>query len=118
MTRLEYTDGTSITLEEAAALIEAEGVLIQGWYCNPNGRRCLVGVLDGWGKTHPYTRQKTQQTMAWLASHNLSSRDNDRFKGTIISVFSDEAAFVRFGEGSYKTISEPQPVTHFQIACQ
>ena len=83
MTRLEYTDGSSITLEEAAALIEAEGKLITVVFGDSLGRRCLTAVLEnrrGQGTFH--ARRLSHESNIWLSLHGVYIQDNDYFVGT------------------------------------
>ena len=44
---IRFTDGTSLTGEEAAQLVESEGRLITDHLINPDGERCAGGVLVG-----------------------------------------------------------------------
>ena len=84
MTRLEYTDGTSITLEEAAALIEAEGRLAVGSFSKDNGARCLFGALEGWSPSQDRRdRRLSRNSEFYLNNRGLGIRDNDDFKGSM-----------------------------------
>lgn len=44
---IKFDDGTEISWEEAAVMIEAEGRLISDKLINDSGERCVVGVLSG-----------------------------------------------------------------------
>ncbi len=45
---ITFTDGTEISWEGAAVLVEAEGRLIHSPWRNAQGERCAAGVLEEW----------------------------------------------------------------------
>lgn len=73
---ITFTDGTEISWEEAAGLIEAEGALITTLWYDSDGQRCVVGVLENWTKNGSY---KTDRNMK--GGNGLMSA-NDLFLGT------------------------------------
>ena len=60
---LEFTDGTSISYEDAAQLMEKEGELILGWY-NLGGERCALGVLYNTTNRHHHKRRLSSYGLA------------------------------------------------------
>ena len=45
---IKFMDGTEISWEEAARMIEAEGRLITKFWCNSKNERCATGVIEDW----------------------------------------------------------------------
>jgi hypothetical protein len=84
MTTIDFTDGSSLTLREAAELIEREGRLGRASYCD-GGLRCLVGtLLDAYIHSHMilFHRNLESRSALYLMSHGCSESWNDIFEGT------------------------------------
>jgi hypothetical protein len=86
---IKFRDGPSITNEEAAQLIEAEGRLGAEIFVTQNRLRCAVGVIEDWTYAPYFTNTR-----------QMISRDpvivvNDPFEGTPEERCAHMAAYFR-----------------------
>ena len=66
---LHFTDGTSITTQQAASLFEQEGKLGTGNPLRDDGTRCALGVIEDWFFSHGIQKRKDRRRQLSLNSH-------------------------------------------------
>lgn len=74
---IEFTDGTTITCEEAAQLIEAEGQVGIGDFAGPH-YRCSLGIIEGWA----HETQESTRTVLGMSIRQGAVQNGDAFEGT------------------------------------
>ena len=84
---LKWSRGTGpTTTQELADAIEKEGRLGIGIYCDPQGLRCLWGVINDWAFTvedgYVHSRQLSLRNVRTLCEWGLSTSGNDCQSGT------------------------------------
>lgn len=94
---IKFTDGTEISQEEAAHLIEAEGRLIRNLWCNSKNERCVTGVIEDWH--HDGLLVKSQRVMIFDPLCKIQ-KINDAFEGTPEERAVYMAAWLRMQEGT------------------
>lgn len=76
---IKFTDGTEISWENAAGMIEAEGRVFTDLWCSTKNERCATGVIEGWRYNNGSF--ETHRTML-LSSLDSIIGTNDGFEGT------------------------------------
>lgn len=95
---IKFTDGTGISWEEAAQIIETEGRLITGTVYDENAERCIYGVLCGYGATENI-RQIDGEGMFQAGISGMISVNNT-FDGTPEERCAYMAAWLRARDGA------------------
>ena len=72
----------TMSTQECAALIRAEGRLGTGSYCDADGLRCAIGVLEGWPEGHRRLTGASSDDLQQALGGVRFMALNENFQGT------------------------------------
>ena len=79
-----FIDGTTITTQEAADLVEKENKLGCNNFIDKEGLRCVFGVIGDWSLFTPdaHGKMARKKSIRALEHYKVSVQNNDTFVGT------------------------------------